>query len=116
MVRAGAIVRSRFHYERNPNGFTNQGKQKWSTISRLVVANEGDATAEGLTVSVSKPEGMDEGAGFRWGRSAPDTLFDLLPGAEREWPFLPVGLDSVLIHSEWAEAGKPHSEDQTITV
>ncbi|ABL82255.1 MULTISPECIES: hypothetical protein [unclassified Nocardioides] len=115
-AKAGAVIRSRFHYERNPNGFTNQGKQKWSTISRLVVANDGDATAEGLTVSVSKPDGADEGAGFRWGASAPDTPFDLLPGANREWPFLPVGLDSVVIHSEWVEAGKAHSEDQMITV
>ncbi|WP_127480881.1 hypothetical protein [Nocardioides pantholopis] len=115
-AKAGALIRSRFHYEKNITGYTSKGRPNTHTISRLYITNQGDVAAEGLTITISKPEAADADAGFRWGSSEPDAPFDLLPGAERDWPFLPVGLNSVVVHSQWSEGSRAHSEDQTISV
>ena len=112
--RGGAVLRSRFHYDRSPNGLDNRGKQKYKTVSRLIVSNAGEAVAEGVVIEVDEP--ADDGVGFRWGAFRPDKPFDLLPGAEREWPFLPFGMAEATVRTRWNESGQQHSQEQTISL
>lgn len=86
--KAGAVLRSRYHY-RSIDRQNNRGKWTKATTSLLIVKNDGDTTAEKVKLLVDEPDG--EAAGYRWGSTAPDKPFDLLPGAEREWPFVPLG-------------------------
>lgn len=108
----GAVIRSHYLHEKIPNGFDSKGKQKFTTKSRLVIANRGLAAAEGLTATVATPDGAENF--HRWGESGPDRPFDLLPDSSREYIFLPMRQEFV-VHSTWTESGKEHTEDQTIT-
>lgn len=108
----GALIRSRYLREKIPNGFDNKGKQKFTTKSRLIIANQGTAVAEGLNVTVTTPDGAENF--HRWGESGPDRPFDLLPGSNREYVFIPMRQEYV-VHSRWTENGKEHAEDQVIT-
>lgn len=109
----GAVIRSRYHHEKIPNGVDNKGKPKYSTRSRLIIANRGTSTAKGLTVTVTTPDGADDHHSFS--EPGPDRPFDLLPDSEREYVFIPRRSSEFVVHSRWTENGKEHTEDQTIT-
>lgn len=82
---AGALLRSRYRYEKTQNGVDGKGKPKFSVTSRLVLRNDGTRTASGVALEVLPVNEQDQ---FRF--DGPNGQFDLLPKAEREWPFLPL--------------------------
>lgn len=112
--RAGAVLRSRYFHERIPYGLDSRGKQKYRSTDRLILRNDGDAAADGVVLEVVQPE--EEGRGYRWGSLAPDKPFDLLPGSEREWPFLPFDMREATIRTTWSESGQEHTQEQTISL
>jgi hypothetical protein len=114
--QAGARLRAHFKEERSPNGFDRRGKAKFRTTQRLVLRNDGEAAAEAVQVEVAMPLDLPQGAGYRWGGSTPEKPFDLLPGAEREWPFLPLGLSEVTVRTRWSEGEHHLTEEQTISL
>ena len=110
--KAGAVLRARYRRERSPNGVDNKGRPRYQDKRRLTLTNEGDATAEGVVLTIDEPE---EGA-IRWGATPPGEPFDLLPGADREWAFVPMRVLEATIRTTWNEAGREHRQEQTISL
>ncbi|MBB2988520.1 hypothetical protein [Terracoccus luteus] len=111
--RAGAVLRARYWRERIPNGIDNKGRPKYQDKRRLILSNVGEVTAEGVRVKVDEPEG---GGAVHWGASDHEKPFDLLPGADREWAFMPIQVLEATIRTTWSEGGQEHQESQTISL
>lgn len=108
---AGAVLRSRYRYEKTQSGVDSKGKPKYSATSRLLLRNVGTRTAQQVVLDVFS---VAEGDQLRFdGPSAP---FDLLPQAEREWPLVPLMAREVTVRARWLEEDRDHQEDQTISL
>lgn len=108
---AGALLRSRHHYEKTMSGKDTKNKPKFSTMSLLVLENAGTQTAEAVTLEIVP---VNEGDQFRF--DGPSSPFDLLPKAERDWPFIPLMGREVTVRARWTEGDHQHAEDQTISL
>lgn len=108
----GAVLRSRHHHEKNPDGVDSKGKPKFRTVDLLFVRNEGSATAKRVVLDAAGTTADDQFS--FWG---PDQPFDLLPQAERSWPLLPLGACSeIVVKTTWHEGDEQFDTEQTISV
>jgi hypothetical protein len=110
--KRGAVLRPRHFYERTMNGVDSKGRPKYSTKSRIIIKNTGDAPAQDIHLTVTA--GPGESDDFRF--DGPDRPFDLLPDTERHWPFINLGVNTATVSARWTEDGEERSEDCVISL
>ncbi len=116
---AGARLTVRHWHEKELSGHNKQGRPQYRhSVRDLVIANDGDRTAEAVRFKVSS---LEEDHSFHLnpdtdedGRVGP---FDLTPGSQRTWSCFPVrGSTDVQVDLSWAEDGTAQEASYTTTI